>query len=278
MIRIVTDSSSDYIIEDANKLNFEIVPLNIRFNEYSYIDVVELSKDEFYKKLTMLDITPQTSQPSPESFVKLFTEAKENGDEVICLLISSKLSGTLQSATLAKQMVDYEKIHIFDTKQTTIGLRILVKEAVRLRDENHSSSEIIEAIKALSQRVMIRISPDTLDYLHKGGRLSSKERFLGNLLKIKPIIELNDGVVKIFGKSRGVKGACEKMVEDILSCGFDPEYGIYGAFSTELKNTDILGNVLKNKADLDIDELCQIGPVVGTHLGPGSFGLVYVRK
>ena len=178
-IRIITDSTSDINPKEAEKMGITVIPLKVLFGEKEYREGIEITMDDFYKKLSEADKLPTTSQPSPEEFLEHFQQAKETGDSVIVLLIASKFSGTLQSATIAKDMVEYEDIHIIDSLTTITGLRLLVEHTITMREQKREVAEIVETINQLKERIVLLAMVDTLEYLHKGGRLSKSSLFLG---------------------------------------------------------------------------------------------------
>ena len=218
-IRIITDSPSDISINEAKELNLGIVPLKITFDEKSYVEGVDISVEEFYKKLDTSENLPTTSTPSPEDYLTHFNQAKEAGDDVIVITLSAGISGTYQCANLAKDMADYSKIHIIDSGQATISQMLLVRYALSLRDAGKNCDEIVEEIERAKERVVLLVMVDTLDNLHKGGRLSKSVTLAGNMLKIKPILTLKDGKVGIEGKARGFKGSIKTILKLIDEYG-----------------------------------------------------------
>ena len=190
MIRIVVDSSSDYPIDQLRQKNMEIIPISISLGEKTYIDGVDLKLDNLYKIIDETGDFPKTSQPSPQAFLDLFKDAKEKGDSVICILLSSELSGTCQTAFLARQMADYENIFIIDSLSATFTIKVMADYACRLRSEGASAPEIAKKVEALKSRVRVIAALDTLEYLSRGGRISKAAAAIGDMANIKPIITL----------------------------------------------------------------------------------------
>ncbi|MDD6466765.1 MAG: DegV family protein [Erysipelotrichaceae bacterium] len=168
----------------------EFVPLTVTLQNKSYLDGIELEKNEFYEKLIASEEFPKTSQPTPQAFLDVFEDVKAKGDELICVLLSSTLSGTYQSALLAKDLVDYDHIHLIDSLSATCMNKVIVEEACRLKDAGASVDEIVERIKDLNARVKIVAMVDTLEYIYKGGRLNKTAVSVGEFVKIKPILTL----------------------------------------------------------------------------------------
>ena len=208
-VRIITDSTTDVTPAAARQLNLGVVPLKVLFGQEEYRDGIDLTMEEFYTKLTSNDQLPTTSQPSPNDFLTEFEKAKAAGEEIVVLTLSSQLSGTYQSAQLAKDYCEYEPIYIVDSLSATIGTQLLLREAIRLRDAGQSASQIAQQLEQLKERVTILAAVDTLEYLVKGGRLSKAAGFAGSLLGIHPMITLAEGKISVLGKARGKKATLQ---------------------------------------------------------------------
>lgn len=278
-IRIITDSSADYELQELEDKNITMVPLNISFGEECYEDRINITTEEFYRKLAENKVFPKTSQPSPAAFMGHFTRAKENGDEVIAILISGELSGTLQSAQIAKSMCAYDDIHIIDSKSVTAGLKLLVDKAVAMRAAGHGVQDIINCIEDLKNRVGIRAAVDTLEYLYKGGRLTKLQAGLGTVAGIKPIITVDaQGRVAVYKKVRGKSKAFQSIISDLKETERDESYPLYFLYSGEKDNFMALMNYLQaENISLEGSSLISIGPAIGSHAGSGVFGVVYVE-
>jgi len=278
-IRIITDSTSDISFTEAEKMGVTVVPLKVLFGENEYREGIEITIDDFYEKLVRAEKLPTTSQPSPDDFREYFQQAKETGDSVIVLLIASKFSGTMQSAMIAKDMVDYEDIHIIDSLTTITGLRLLVEHAVRMREQNKDVKLIVDTINQLKDRIVLLAMVDTLEYLHKGGRLSKSSAILGSLLKFKPIITVKDGAIGVVGKERGTNKGIARILEIIDEVGeMDPAYPVYFGFTGEDSKGLLLMNKVSEKYGLHNTSLYPVGCVVGTHVGPGACVITYIKK
>jgi len=277
MVRIVLDSSADYSANELEDLNMELVPLNITMNGYNYRDGIDITKKEFYEMLINSDEFPTTSQPAPQDFLDIFEDAKTNGDSVVCLTLSSGLSGTFQSAVLAKNMVDYDQIYIVDTLSATRGAQILVEYAHKLRDEGHDAATIAEKVDNLKSRIKILAVVDTLEYLYKGGRLNRATAAVGELANLIPIITVKDGKMAVSGKCIGRNKALATLTKMITECGIDTDFPAYSIYAYGEENTEKLEEKL-TAAGIHVTKRLQIGSTIGCHIGPGAYGLIFVTK
>lgn len=278
-IRIITDSTSDISYKEAEKMGITIIPLKVLFGEKEYREGIEITIDGFYEKLAGAEKLPTTSQPAPEEFIEHFQQAKDAGDSVIVLLIASKFSGTLQSATIAKEIVEYEDIHIIDSLTAITGLRLLVEHAITMREQKRDVKEIVETINQLKDRIVLMAMVDTLEFLHKGGRLSKSSAILGSLLKFKPILTVKDGAIGVLGKERGTNKGIARILEIVNEKGeIDTEYPVYFGYTAEDSKGLLLKEKVTDKYGLSNTAIYPVGCVVGTHVGPGACILTYIKK
>lgn len=278
MVRILVDSGADYEPQELAAKNILCAPMSIQFGETSYLDGVTLSKSEFYSLLETQ--FPTTSQPTPFEFAKHFQEAKEAGDEMVVITISSALSGTYQGACIAREDVDYDGIYIFDSKSATIGTQVLVDYAIRLRDDGKSAKEIYDAVAALRPRIRLFASINTLEYLYKGGRLSKAAANIGTVAHLKPMITVDDGGgIAVIGKSIGMKRSIDSLAAKISQYELHPDFPLYPVYSRDPENLDLLVERLR-KLGVEIDGagIRNLGPTVGAHVGPSCCGLAFVVK
>lgn len=277
-IRIITDSTSDIPVEQQAPLGIDIVPLSVIFDEKKYTDGVDLKKEQFYEMLSKSTTLPTTSQVNPDEFEMLFKRYIDAGDTVVGIFISSKLSGTYQSAVIAKEALGSDQIFVVDSKSATFGLALLVHEAIKLRDSGADAEQIYKAIVALSNRVQFYAVVDTLKYLKMGGRLSSSAAILGGVLHIKPLVSIVDGEVKSVAKERGQKAAfawiLEKMKKDVP----DTQYPVVMGHSNNLGMMEEFKTYITSNIEAAEPIICEIGCVIGTHSGPGCVGLAYIPK
>ena len=276
MIKIAVDSSSDYTQEDIREKNLCLIPITITLGNENYIEGVNLDRNDFYRLLEKSSKFPHTSQPSPQAFLELFQSAKDNGDSVICILLSSNLSGTCQSAHLAKSMVDYENIYIIDSLSATFTIKIMADYACRLVSEGLSAQEITAKIEELKSRVKVIAALDTLEYLYKGGRLSRASAAIGTMANVKPIITLTEeGGIGVLGKALGKGKAMAGILNRFKEMGRDENFPLYAIYSYGVENCEKLEHKLSENG-FSPDSRLQIGPTIGTHIGPGAYGIVFV--
>jgi len=279
MIRILTDSASDLTATDSARPGVYTVPLSVTFADGTGgLDGVELTADEFYAHLKVDKVPPRTSQPSPQSFMTIFEDAKENGDQVIAILISSNLSGTYQCARLAAESCDFEDVFFVDSRTASQGEGILIREALRLRDEEHLPAHAIVAeLEQLKQRIRILAVVDSLKHLQKGGRLPAAVAIVGGALGIKPVLALFDGAIHLVDKGRGRPGALVAMYRQLDKLGgVDPAYGYTLLYSDDKQLTAPVHHYLHQNLHLTGGRVGQIGPTIGTHVGPGVVGVAFV--
>ena len=278
-IRIIADSSADLTTQEAEALHVHIVSMSIQFGDRSYLDGVDLSKPEFYQLLAAGKDSPTTAQPTPPDFLTPLEEAKEAGDEAVVIPLSSQLSGTYQSAVIAKDICEYSPIQVVDSRSASAGIHLLVEEACRLRDSGASAQEIAQALEALKGRVRIFALIDTLEYLRRGGRLSNLQASLGTVTKLKPVISVREGAVMVVGKAFGVSAAMKQLLRFLAEHPVDDSFPAYALYSDDESRVD---DFIPRLRELDLlpKELrrCSIGPTIGTHIGPGAVGMAYIEK
>ena len=276
MIRILVDSASD--VPYSNSENIYVVPLSVTINEKTYLDGAQLGHDEFYDMLTSTDTFPKSSHPSPQAFAEAFEKAKENNEELICILLSSGVSGTYQSACLAKNIVGYDNIHIIDSLTGSYGVYLLVQQAQKMIEQGCSAQEIVAEIESLKERVMVYLSVDTLEYLYRGGRLSKTSALIGSVAKIKPVIYVTEkGTIGVFNKQIGISRAINALVDVAKNNPADSQHSFYTICTAGTNNVEMLEERLKENS-VSVTQRIQMGPVVGTHAGPEAFGIIYIRK
>lgn len=279
MIKIITDSTSDISLQLAKEMNIEIVPLIVRVDGNEYKDRVELSPEDFYKQLEEKDLTPSTSQPSPQDFLKVYEKAKEAGDEILVITLSSEVSGTYQSAMIAKELLEYNKIQVINSASATFGLRIIIEKALQLRDEGKTLEEIVAFLEDYKQKVHIFALVDTLEYFYKGGRLSKTSATVGTLLKFKPVVGIKDGKLELFANCRGTRKSISKIIELIHETGdIDLQEPVCIGYTGNSEGLDKFENLLKEEFHFENVIHGIVGPVIGSHAGPGGRIIAFVRK
>jgi len=278
MIRILVDSSTDFSMEEVKNKNLYHVPLTISLNGQDYLSGEDLTSDQFYELLTAGEDFPKTSQPSPQAFAQIFEQAKEKGEEIICVLLSSSLSGTCQSATIAKDMVDYDGIYIVDSLTATIMTRVIVDYGLLLINQGKSANEIAEALNDLKSKVKVAAGLDTLEYLYRGGRLNKAAATIGELANLKPVISVTEeGTVSVIGKCLGKNKALQFILKTLNGKELNTDFPLYTVYAYGSENTEKLEEKLAAEG-YTISARLQLGSTIGAHVGPGAFGIIYVEK
>lgn len=276
MIKLLVDSASDYMKSELEGRNIEFIPLGVTIDGATYSDGIELTKDKFYELLLNTKEFPKTSMPSPAAYMDIFQSAKENGDDVICILLSSELSGTYQSAVTARAMVGYDRIYIIDSRLVAGCIKIMVEYAERLRSEGLSAKEIYLRLESLKSRVRVYAAVDTLEYLYRGGRLSRAAAAVGTIANLKPIITLEDGKVAVIKKSLSRMKAKNDLVDIIKGLKIDPEFSPRTVFTCGTDNLQKFEDDLVENG-IPFSGRFQVGPTIGAHVGPEVFGLFLVE-
>ena len=278
MIRIVTDSAADFEPQELEQLQITCIPLTVGFGERDYQENVNLTKDTFYQLLLDSDALPKTSQASPQILLGLFEDAVQAGDQIIYFTLSSALSGTYQSAVMAKEMTGSPLCHVVDSSNATGGQRMILEYAARLRDAGKTAQQIIEAVEALRQRVVLFACIDTLEYLYKGGRISQTVYKLGTLANIKPIITVeSDGSIGIPAKAMGMRKGMDYLCKQVQLLPADPDFPLYVMYTNNRAVAETLAARLEAAGITVPDhQIIQVGAAIGAHIGPDACGLVYV--
>ena len=255
-----------------------MLPLKTIFGQEEFLDGVTLDHVTFYNKLIESDVLPTTSQLSPFDYEQKFHEAVERGDDVVCIALSSKLSGCYQSASIAAEEFP-GKIVVVDSRSVAIGERILVQIALKARDEGKSAPEIGALLEEHIQKLRLIALVDTLEYLKRGGRVSSAAAFAGTLLGIKPVIAVEDGAVSILGKARGSKNGNNMLmtlVEKNGGINFDLPFALaYSGLDDSMLQKYISDSASLYEEKADHLPVCTIGSTIGTHVGPGAIAVAF---
>ena len=274
MVRIVTDSTADLTPEQQRGAGITVVPLNVHFGDEVFRDHVDLSADEFFRRLKASPQLPRTSQPSVGAFEEAFRKLREAGDEVVAVHLSSKVSGTYNSALMAAQSVGDGKIEVVDSLSTSMALGFMALEGARLAKAGRDRQAIAESLQALAPKARVICVVDTLTYLERGGRIGKARALLGSLLNVKPILQLKDGEVVPLGRARGRAQALSRLVELLERDGKVSQLAImHGAAQPDAEQ--LRDRVATSYPGLDI-LLTEIGAVLGTHTGPGVIGFTYL--
>ncbi len=276
-IKIIVDSTSDIPADLIEKHGIEVVPLTVNFEDKCYLDKIEITSQEFFNKLAESEKLPTTSQASPGAFVEVFEKALEEGHEILGIFISTKFSGTCESARMAKDMVGSDRIHIIDSQTACLGACLLILEAVKLVNKGLDIKEIVKKIEEIKPKVSIYAGVDTLKFLEKGGRLSKGAATVGTLLNIKPILRVKNSSIESIDKVRG-KNKVLKWLEDFIDSNVNIEnrtVAIYHSVNEELAIS--LKNTLEEKYNEKEIFIGEIGSVIGTHVGPNAIAIGYIE-
>ena len=277
-IRIYTDSGADLEAFEVAEHHIGLVPLTLQMDGKSYKGTPEFPKEKFFRLLASVEEFPTTSQPAPMDFQEVFEEARQAGDDVVYISLSSALSGTCQCARTAKVMGEYDNVYIIDSLSATLGQKLLVMVACSLRDRGFPAEEIARRVEKLKDRVRIYAAVDTLEYLYKGGRLSKAAASIGTVAQLKPIVTVTkEGTVGVVGKAIGKGKAAKMVVTQVEKDPMDLTYPVYGVYSGDMTNfLELSAKLQKIGVEVPEAQAYSLGPVIGAHVGPGAYGVVYI--
>ncbi len=278
-ITLITDSTCDIAPSKLAELGIPYAPLKVLFGEEEFVDKKDLTNPQFYEKMRGSAQLPSTSQVNPNEFYDLFSEELQKGNKVIGVFLSSDLSGTYNSACIAKDMLETDQILLIDSRTTSFGLAMIVYKVKEMIDQGKSPEDIASDIQPYIQKQQLYGMLDTLENLKKGGRLSSGTAMIGKMLNLKPIIQVEKGLVNMANKVRGSKKGMAWMIEQVMSeypDGVIEEIGLAHANSPE-KLEAFKAELSKSVTPKKIHEI-EIGSVVGTHTGENAVGVVFYRR
>ena len=276
MVKIITDSTADFTLDEMKKMGVELVPLKVNFGDKSMFDKIELTSEVFFKMLKESDVNPTTTLANPEQFTQIFNKYPK--DELVVITLASKLSGTFQSANLAKNMVDRDNIFLVDSGSVSMGLNLLVREALKLQKAGKTGKQIFEALEKLKEKLRVVAVFDTLKYLVRGGRISKAKALIATVANLKPIMGVKAGDISAVGKSRGVlKSGLEVLRIMDTTDPLDAKYPVIFGHTLVEENLNPFKKVLLEKYKVE-NHTIIIGSVVGTHAGPGAYGIAYFAK
>lgn len=271
-IALVTDSTADLTKEMQKELNVHVIPLKLRFEDDEFNDS-EMASEEFYKRLATSNSLPKTSQPSPDDFVRFYQQLLKDNDEILSIHLSSGLSGTLNSAHIAKEKLK-ANIHIVDSKTISLGIGLMMIEAAELIKKGLKIPEILDKLSTARNNIETLFTLNTLEYLHKGGRIGKVPNLLGSLLNIKPIVRVNEnGIYVPQGIARSQGRALKSIVNSFrdLARGRKPLRLVVAHGAAYQAGID-LKTALETAFNLKASTFTQVGPVIGVHTGPGTVG------
>lgn len=275
-VRIIVDSTADLTPRVRSRVT--VVPLTIHFGEEEFIDGITIDSHRFYEKLIESDVLPSTSQATPFAFEEAFAEAVEAGFQVVCITCSSRLSGTYQSAVIASEEFP-GKVHVVDSRTIALGSAILAEYALELVDTGLTAEEIAWRLMQKRDKIRLLAMLDTLEYLKKGGRISSAVALAGGLLNIKPVLCIENGEIRMLGKARGSRQANNLLVQEIGKAGGvdfrKPLLLGYTGLSDELLKKYIRDSASLWEGNVEQLPVSVVGSVVGTHAGPGAVAVAF---
>ena len=275
-LAIVTDSVSDISPKIAKELDIKVVPLTVIFGTEQFLDGIELSNAEFFKKLETDPNHPSTSQPSPEAFVKTYEKLLKEGYEILSVHVSAKLSGTINSAEQAIKAIDTNKIKIIDTGSASMAQGLVAMSAARAAKNAKSLDELADIAESTSKKTTVYVAMDTMEFLKRGGRIGKARAMLGSILNIKPIITTNDGEIVPHSRARTIKKAISSMINDMGEKDQIIEVAVLHSTTPDLAK-DVMTQI--NAQNLNnAGTITEIGPVVGTHAGPGCLAIAFTTK
>ena len=277
-VRIIVDSSTD--VAEAYLNRIQVVPLTLRFGEEEYYDGVTIHKEEFYRRLVESDELPTTSQATPASFDQVFREVVANGDSAVVICLSSKLSGTYQSACIAA--ADYDNVYVVDSGTAAIGTGILAEYALTCIDRGMDAAALVRELTEKREDVCVLALVDTLEYLKRGGRISKTTALAGGLLNIKPVLTIEKGEILLIGKARGSRNGNNLLVEKINQSG-GVDFSLPVLLGYTGLNSALLDKYVEDSRGLWAEELDSIPKtllcsIIGTHVGPGAVAVAFFRK
>ena len=280
MIRILTDSASDILPAEAATLGVDVIPLNVTLEDGTVIrDGVDLTPSEYYEHMAGCKKLPTTSQPSPELFERFYQDAAAAGDEVLGIFLSHELSGTWQCARLAADLVNVDNVLFVDSANVCLGEGLLVRLAVQLRAAGKTLVQIVTDLEHAKEHLHLVAAIDDLKYLRKGGRLPAAVAVAGGMLGIKPLITIKEGKVVMAGKARGLPGAYVALFKKIEELGgISTCADALAGYTLAPREVQPIQTYLQENLGRNEALVRQIGCVIGTHAGPGAFGLAFLDE
>ena len=275
-IKIITDSTADLSQELYDKYDIEVLPLLINFGDDSYLDGVEINPEEVFRRIEKDNVLPTTAQVIPTRFEETYKKYLDEGYKIISIHMSSAMSGTYQSACIAKNSLESDDIVVIDSQKVTSALGILVLKAAKLREKGLSLNEIEREINKCRDKVKASIVFESLEYLVRGGRISKTAGVIGGMLGIKVLLEIKDGLMAVKEKIRGNKKAIKRMISDLESVELDPELPVLLIDVQNIEIKQALRDYL-NENNINYIE-CPVGSAVSIHSGPQCCALVFLTK
>jgi DegV family protein with EDD domain len=277
-MKIITDSTADLSRDLYQKYDIGMVPLTIRLGERTWLDFHDIEPDEYYTMLRSSKAFPTTSQPSPQDFIDAFGPFMAKGEPILSIHISSKLSGTYQSAALARSHFPEARVEVVDSLQASLGLGMMILLCAEKASSGASFESVVDFARGLTRKVKTYFSVDSLEYLQRGGRIGKAQAFLGTLMKIKPLLKLVEGEVQPVEKIRTTERLLNRFVE--LAENEAREGSRLRLSVAESDNGDVVTGLLERLMKIpgiSLVHRCKLGGVITSHGGPGTFGISFVK-
>lgn len=273
MIRIVTDSGANLPTSVVRQFDLAVVPLYVNIGDETYREGEDVSSEQFYELLQTGDVMPTTSQPSPQDFIDVYAPIVDAGDEIISIHLSSELSGTYNSAMQATASLEGAPIAVVDTRLASVAEALLVVAAARAVQAGHSRGKVTALLEYLQRRTSLLFVLDTLEYLKRGGRIGGARAFIGTMLRIKPILQIQDGIVQPLDRVRSRQRALDRLTEVVHDRHAGQAVWVGVAHAEARDEAESLMATSRQQLDVAYELTSTIGPVVGTHAGPGTVGI-----
>lgn len=275
-IKIITDSTADLSKEIYEKYDIEVLPLLINFGEESYLDGAEINTREMFGRIEKDNVLPTTAQVTPNRFIEAYKKYLDEGYKIISIHMSSVMSGTYQSACIAKDTLESDDIVVVDSQNVTAALGILVFKAAKLREKGYNITRLEEELNVVKNNIKLSVYFESLEYLVRGGRISKTAGIVGGILGIKLILEIKDGLMSVKDKIRGNKKSIKKIISDIENADIDDDVPVLLIDVNNVEVKEALKEYMENNNVKFVE--CPVGCTVATHSGPGCCGVAFITK
>lgn len=277
-VAVITDSTSYIPQKLREQLAIDVIPLNVIWGDESYADGIEITPEEFYTRLASSSELPSTSQPSVAAFEDVFKRHLDDDQDIIAILISSGISGTVHSALQAKKILDTERIQIVDSKTAAMAAGLHVLAAARAADQGETLQNCLEIARKAQEKTEVVFAVDTLEFLHKGGRIGGAKRLLGSMLNIKPILEMRGGLIEPVDQVRTQRRAMDALIALTEErAGNEAPLRMSVIHSNVPRLAEEFKQEVSAKFSPEEIYLAELSPVIGTHVGPGTLALACMR-
>ncbi len=276
MVKIFSESTCDLSLELLQELGVGLIPMRLTLDGVEYVDRHDLSPQEFFLKLRETKALPTTSQVTPEAYIKVMNGIKESGQEALFAVFSSELSGTYQSAVIASKEVDYPGIRVIDTKAASGGQGLIVHELAQMARDGKSLDELEQKALWMAEHIEHLVIVENLEMLKRGGRISAPAAFMGGVMNVKPLLHMVEGKLIPFGKAKGRKKAIQTVVAEVgKRCGHPENQSFFISHGDDPQGAQQLNESLKSAHGVQAARITELGPIIGSHTGPGVLTLFF---